>query len=449
MPVAGFFSPTASMIKEETYRALKEAGITQIIESNMSYTDRSNDRYLIYQELAYAQKYGISVLVRDERLHAKGVAGETVTVEMVKEAVKYYENYQSFAGLFMVDEPKSMNYITGSGDERYIQNYASMAKAIHDAGIPGWTNAFGGAGFFSNRSQTYEYYMYFHELVDTMQPSVVSFTSYPFWDEYEDAYINSHHKYCVENTADTYFMNLAMAKDVADKQGLSFRTFIQAGEGFELEPNGNYKKGQFLWNANVGLAFGSKGLQYFPLVHPDSLQNYADGSCASGLLDSKGNPVKSGLHPYYTWAQEVAKQVDAVEDILMQANNKGYMATGGYAKTKGTDVIKKITCNKGLNIATIKMNVVDSYAGATVTSSDETYGAFVGCFEMDADSKYAGKQAMYIVNFNADTENTNRVTASFDSAKEVTVIHNGVTKTLTASQVSCALGAGEAVLLLY
>lgn len=428
---------------------MKEAGITQIIESNMSYTDRANDRYLIYQELAYAQKYGISVLVRDERLHAKGIAGETVTAKMVNEAIQYYKNYQSFAGLFMVDEPKSKNYITGSGDERYIQNYASMAKAIRDAGVLGWTNAFGGAGFFQNHSQTYEYYMYMNELVDTLQPAMVSFTSYPFWDEYEDAYINSFHKYCVENTADTYFMNLAMAKDVADKRGLTFRTFIQAGEGFELEPNGNYKKGQFLWNANTGLAFGAKGLQYFPLVHPGSLQNYADGSCASGLLDGNGNKVDSGAHPYYTWAQEVGRQVDAVEDILLQANNKGYMATGGYAKTKGTDVIKNIFCYKEWNFATIQMNVVDSYAGVTLASSDRTYGAFAGCFEMEETSKYAGKHAMYIVNFNADTENTNRVTASLGSKKEVTVIHNGVTKTLTASQVSCDLGAGEAVLLLY
>lgn len=283
--------------------------------------------------------------------------------------------------------------------------------------------------------------------------SSLGFTSYPFWDEYDDGYVNSSHKYCVENTSTDYFTNLAMAKAVAGDD-ISFRTFVQTGEGFEYTPNNNYTKGQFLWNANTNLAFGSKGTQYFPMVHPESLKNYSDGTCASGLLDATGEKTK-----YYVWAKEVNQQIAAVDDILMNATNKGYMSTGGYAKTKATDVVSEIKLYNTNTVSswtdpveTIRNTIVDStkgYNGATVSSSDTTYGAFVGCFEMNKDSKYAGNHAMYIVNFNADNENTNTITVNLGSSKEVTVIYNGETRVMTADKVVQTLSAGEAVLVVY
>ncbi len=446
MKISGFFSPTASLVKDETYATIKSTGVNHIIETNVSYTDDALTRYRTYQELSYAQKYGMTVTVKDGRLTAIGESNGTATADDVKRYVANYKDYQSFEGLFIIDEPKSKSYPNtqewkNDVDHR-IERYASVAQAIHEAGYKGWSNAFGGNNdLFSDKYNfdtkcymKYGYYSYLGKLVDTYKLDFVSFTYYPFWDEYS---ANSG----VEK-AENYFTNLAMAKDIANKKNISFRNFVQAGEGFEKEPIENFTEAQFKWNANINLAFGTSALEYFPLVHPASLKNYSDDSCASGLLDGEGHLTKFG-----EWATRVNKQAAAVDEILLHATNEGYMSTGGYAESVATNTVKSVSMKKGLTTSeTFKNTIHTSYNAATVTSDDDTYGAFTGCFKITS-GEYAGKSAMYIVNYN-DTA-TNNITVTFGFSKEVTTIYQGVKTTQTGNSYTTSLAAGDAVLVVY
>lgn len=444
MKISGFFSPTASLVKDETYATIKSTGVNHIIETNVSYTDDALTRYRTYQELSFAQKYGMTVTVKDGRLTAIGESNGTATATDVQNYVANYKDYQSFSGLFIIDEPKAEAF-PNTGEwkgVKQVEEYSSVAKAIAAAGYEGWSNAFGGStDFFNNSwkyngsSMRYRYYNYLSTLVEKFDLSFVSFTFYPFWDEYDG-------KSKGVDSAKNYFMNLAMAKDIANKKNISFRNFVQAGEGFEEEPNNNFTEAQFKWNANINLAFGTSALEYFPLVHPASLKNYADGTCASGLLDGDGKLTKFG-----EWATSVNKQAAAVDEILLNATNEGYMSTGGYAKSVATETVGKIEMwENATSKKTITNTIHTSYNSATVTSNDSTYGAFTGCFKITS-GEYAGKSAMYIVNYN-DTA-ANNITVNFGSSKEVTTIYQGVKTTQNASTYTSSIAAGDAVLVIY
>ena len=437
MKVSGFFGPTGILIKDETYKQLRATGVNHIIETGLAYTDDAISRYHVYQELAYAQKYGMTVTVQDKRLIDMADRGESITTAIVTEKTGSYDYYQSFDGLFIKDEPYSATYPSTTTDDP-ITKYKSLAQAINGAGIEGWSNVFGGSDDLFYRAKKYGYYNYLNEFVTSYDMSFLSFTYYPFWNEYtgmEDAAVE---------TSENYFTNLALVKAAATTNGIPFRTFVQGGEGFEYEPNGDYTEGQFKWNANIGLAFGSKAVQYFPLVHPESLKNYSNGECASGLIDSEGTLTKFGQ-----WATSMNAQVAAIDDVLMNATNEGFMSTGGKATTVAADTIQSITMNSQywLGIAvgdeiTVTNTIHSSYAGATVTSNDATYGAFTGCFTLED-----GRHAMYIVNFSDVNDNT--ITVSFDGSKTASTILNGEKETTTGTTITKTLGAGEAVLVVY
>ena len=437
MKVSGYFGPTGALIKDETYKTLKGTGVNHIIETELVYTDDAISRYHVYKELAYAQKYGMTVTVRDGRLKAMAENGDTITTDTVTGKTASYNYYQSFAGLFIIDEPYTASY---PGDRaETVTKYKGLAQAINSVGIEGWSNVFGGSDDFFSRAKKYGYYNYLNDVVTNFDMKFLGFTYYPFWNEYPSMADNA-----TVQTSKNYFTNLALVKDVASTKGIPFRTFVQGGEGFEYEPTVEYKEGQFKWNANIGLAFGSKALQYFPLVHPESLKNYGDGTCASGLIDSTGNQTKFG-----EWATNVNKQVAAIDDVLMNATNEGYMSTGGYATTVATDTIKSITMySKYLGSygygdkKTVTNTIHTTYAGATVTSDDAIYGAFTGCFRLQD-----GRHAMYIVNFS--DANDNKITVTFDSSKTATTVLNGVEDTITGTTITKKLGAGEAVLVVY
>ena len=232
---------------------------------------------------------------------------------------------------------------------------------------------------------------------------------------------------------------------MANNSGIPLWTLVQAGDSLDQVPdNDPLIEGELKWNANMGLAFGAQGIQYFTLVQP---ADAAYQQSVNGLIDSTGEETE-----LYQWAKDVNKQIVAVDDILMNATNKGIMATGTYATSQVADKVKDITLYEtSWNIfesgTDIGMTVYENnYEGATVTcDTDDTYGTLTGCFEYKVGEET--KHALYIVNYNVEKENT--VTVKFGSDVTVTMIHNGDTTKETVSSKDIQLGAGEAVLVVF
>ena len=443
MKISGFFSPTASLIEDVTYETIKETGVNHIIESDMWYSDDALDRYRVYAELSYAQKYGLTVTVRDQRLYTMGANGETATVETVQNAVANYKDYQSFTGLFIYDEPKASDYpnvgIWKGHNE--VGTYSSVAKAIAAAGYEGWSNAFGGDAdlFYNGRNSEagcymlYGYYNYLQNMVDSYDLDFMSFTCYPLTVDGNGVKDNDE--------IPLFFKNLALAKKVAENNNIPLRTFVQSTASNENNVNSQFSEAHMKWMANIGLAFGSKSLEYFTLVQAEELKTYTDGSCANGMVDKDGNKTK-----FAEWSKNANTQVMAVDDILLNATNKGFMSTGGVATSSAVENIMSISMKKSLFTSEKFTNDIHtSYEGATVSSNNTEYGAFTGCFEI-TDGEYSGKHAMYIVNFSDKGDNT--VTVTLGDGVKSTTIYQGMEAEHTGT-FNMTLAPGEAVLVVY
>ncbi len=462
MEISGFHDPQDKLIEEDVYKALREAGITKIINTESKFSDDASSRFKTYKGIALAQKYGMTVLLQDKNLIEKAKANpKSITEETVKKAIAPYENYQAFGGLFVVDEPKSETYTPKVNNQPwpdYIDDYTTLftegkkVTAANGRTLEMWTNAYSiPDNQYNYEKHKYEFNEYVNELVSKLGLTFVTATNYPFnrGKTGDD----------VEKNAAQFFWQLAIEKHAAEVQEkksdekVDLRGFVQNGEGFVSNTANQpikctYTEGEYLWNANMLLAFGVKELEYFPLMKPADFVDYDDKTAASGLLDTDGNKTK-----WYDYAVKVNKQASAAGAILKDATNKGYMATAGansrksLAQKTATDVLDEIKLYNrkyasGNPDVTIKNKIhTDGYAGATVSSNDTEYGAFIGCYE------YGSQNALYIANYN--TEKNNIITVNLDSNKEVTVIYNGETTVMTANQVIQDLSAGEAVLVVY
>ena len=451
MPIVGHVGPTGSAIKEENYQEIQKLGITLIIESGSerSYSDVPMNRYYIYEQLTLAQKYGIKMTVPDQRL----IDMRTETVEAIQaylpKAIENYKNYQSFGGLFIVDEPVTTNYpptyLSKNPTATKHSEYINLAQAVNSMEVDG-QKLFGYSnGLFycydhvNDPTSPYKYVNYLDNVVNDYQGTFVSATYYPFFREHIDVPDEGSAK----NGSD-YFMHLALNRYVANEAEKPFWTFVQAGDSFELAKDDlPLTEGEFKWSANMGLAFGAKGLQYFSLVQP-TISIFHQSTM--GLLDFTGEKTE-----YYDWAVDVNKQITAVDHILMNATHKGIMTTGTYATTQAANNVREIKLYQnyigdyGYNSqgnARVEVYNDSGYQGATVTcGTDSEYGTLTGCFET-----VDGKHALFIVNYNPET--ANEVTVNVGSGVAATVIHEGNT-TQAIGSANITLEAGEAAVVVY
>lgn len=460
MEIAGYYGPIQDKtITEAAYKKIQEAGITKIVYNGENdFSDNEVNRYRIYRQLAYAQKYGLTMTVYDSRLITAVMNGTTLTSEFVANAVKSYKDYQSFDSVFLFDEADGTNYGGDKKDETKptIAQCETLASVLKDLGVECFgtlhkfvekkeTNSWTGSVSTIECVNEYNYTKYLEEYISKVGGNYLTYDYYPFQQSEIDA---GNVGNGVGNSAN-YFKNLAMTRYNALKNSKQFVTFIQAGDGFGNTTGTSHlvTKGEMLWNANTSLAFGAKGLDYFLLIQHQAFAN-SNGEESSGLLQTDGTTENA----WYGYAKEFNKHVQAIDEVLMQATSAAIMSTSGYAQTQVTEVVGTIEGKENKYSWTDKKTVattgiLTSYNNATVTSNDSTYGALTGCFEVIG-GKYKGKHALYIVNFNP--ENSNMITVNFTGgATTATYIMNGEITTETGTSVSKTLGAGEAVLVVY
>lgn len=453
MPIAGFAGPTNNKtIKEETFKKIHDAGVTLIIQNGDGYSDVPSRRYYVYEQLTLAQKYGLGILVHDQNLLDMRTEAVATIQENLPEAIKYYKDYQSFAGLFIADEVCTEEYppdyiankeAEGVTVSKYDE-YLNLAQAVNSQDIFGYVNLMGYTyAHVGNPTSAYQYNNYLNSLATNFHMKFISSTHYPFMTLHVDVPDEGAAK-----SGSDYFKNYALNRYAANQNTLPFWSFVQAGDQFELATEDSLLlEGEFKWSANMGLAFGSKGIQYFTLVQPNS---EAFKTSTMGLLDYTG-----AENEYYDWAIDLNTQVQAIDHILMNATHEGIMTTSGYATTQVKDNVEEVTLyadyfwNWGRDEqgdAGVDVYNDNGYNGATVTCTTDTeYGTLTGCFAI-TDGEYQGKHALFVVNYNPET--ANEVAVNVGSGVAATVIHEGNTTEITGS-TNITLGAGEAALVVF
>jgi len=417
MPIGGYIGPYVhsyssdgnvfpEYITDEYYEKIADSGINLIVHS---FTDYASVPEAIVKNLELCEKYGIGFFVTDNNVLGK-MEQDEITAEEVAAEIVNYSDYESFCGLYMVDEPQATYYNMGDGT-RLLQKYEKLAEVVHnELDILTYCNAFP-INDLSKYKENYEKYI--DDFCEILQPKVLMWDYYPF-DEYR------------KGDMKVYFYNMNLIREHAVERGIPFWAYVQAGsqwnDSFEELPSVKPyypNEYQFNWNVNTCLAFGAQGIQYFPLMQPYQFTLAENGGWdfeRNGILGAMGNK-----NQWYFYAQNINKHIGAIDEVLMNSVSKGIIVSGEQAKEDvgaTSCVIQEGTFNQLQSI---------------------TGDAMVGCFN------HNGKTALYVVNYSM--ENAQKIKLNFAGSQNLRVIQNAETSYKKGSAITLDMAAGEGVLL--
>lgn len=425
MPIAGYYAPNRTVdnvresaenydyVTEDIFQKIKALGINLIIAQNYEIRDNPKKLAMLEDSLTLADKYQISMYINDARMQGKDEA------EMLK-LYSEYSAHPSLKGISVVDEPSTVGfpaYITEEGAT--IKRYAKMARLFNDSCdsigyvnlLPLWD--------VGDLSDAAVYRRYIDEYVQQYHARQLSF----------DYYVFDKKGY---TSRKGYFRNLSIIREKSLQYHIPFWSFIQAGSNWNDRVNGTFldldtfdkdnipNQAELLWNVNTSLAYGAKGIEYFPLIQPFWFAYAPDGGYdydRNGLIGAKGEVTK-----WYGYVHNANRQIEAVDEILLHAVSTDILAVGGAAQSETG--IDKTSCE----------NII------SITASNEKQGCMMGVFD------HRGSNAYYLVNYDVAAEQ--RITVHFAGEQKYQVISAEHTEQKQGDIYSTVLEAGAAELIL-
>ena len=414
MPIAGYYGPQANngAINGQRYpNHFTDAIMSAISECGVNIITANGANYESYPEytkqlLDLGEKFGIGIFVRDGAV-MNNVKDKALSVEELDERISSYRSHPAFAGVYVVDEPGTLNFRM-EGDERFIENYAPIFQNLKKLN----TAAYGNLLPLGRAADIDAYQKYIDEYLNTCPVDFLSYDKYPFVDE--------------DSPKDpaVYLKNLSMIRSAAESKHIPFWGFVQAGaqwnDGMNYFDSKGYfpTEGPFSWIVNTTLAFGAKGIQYFPLIQPThfayALSTPYDFE-RNGVIGAWGNKNR-----WWYYAKKLNKHISEIDEILMNSVSKGLIISSDdmYEEFKSVDCLFK-----GKSWRELK-----NVSGETL----------VGCFN------YFGKSAFYVVNYN--TEFSQKITLDFAGKYNLRVIQNAKEEFLNSDSLQLEMTPGEGVL---
>lgn len=396
-----------NLVNDSIYRKIKDLGVNLICFTSADYQDVSQ-RQTVIDNLKLAEKYGIDFYVTDSILQK-----ELTDVQLAVRLAEYAQ-YDSFKGVFVVDEPFTEGYTSHDSESntswkngiRRLEDYTAQLKMLNSySNLSGYMNlnpmntSLNKTGL--SLEQAYSNYVKSCLATDIKMLS---------WDYYVwDQYISTG------TTTKDYFKNLTMMSNQAKQAKISFWSYIQAGSNWNNDEktdmpetnNEHPTEAELLWNVNTNLAYGAKGIQYFPLIQPAYFaysENDTYDYKRNGLIGANGETTD-----WYDYAAKANKQIALVDEYLMRANMIDVLATATGNAQNDTAINH------------------DSYEGISIQGQN---GAIAGVFD------YFGKRAVYLVNYDTRNEGADQVTINFASSQKYEVIGSN-------EQLIDGIGSGE------
>ena len=421
MPIYGYYGPIASYINrdgntlpdyitDEYFKMIADVGINLITHSDVDYTGYSD---LVNKSLDLCEKYGIGYMVKDSKI-LEYANREDITAAEVGERLAEYADHPAFSGVFLVDEPRSQYWQPGDGS-KLLPKYENIMNIFqNDLDVVGYHSPF--PIWDMDKAKNKENYeKYIAEYFEYLHPQFITIAHYPFYPE----------QYPDTDDIAEYFYNVSLIRDYTNKDNVPFIGTVQAGSQWNDEKQifdsvtPYYpSEGQFNWNAHTLLAMGSRGIGYFPILQPEHFawaESAEWDSQRNGLIGALGNKTM-----WYNFAQNVNKQVAAIDEVLMNAAHKGIVVNGERTEKE----TKYIECK----IKSGQFQQLQSLTGE----------AIVGCFN------YQGKTALYVVN--NDMEYAQKVTLHLNEACNMRLIQNAESSYVNAKNLTLDMAAGEGVL---
>lgn len=413
MPIVGFNGPQKytystkgqsipESITDEFMQMVQECGIN-VISSNGA--DYATSPELTMKLLDFGEKYGIGIYAVDS-LISNSYGEDALSLEELDERINNYVNHPACVGVYVKDEPSSDVY--NKHDPHRMALYSPIFQNFKELDVATYGNL-----FRLNDLGMDLYEQYVQEFIDTCPTKFLSYDIYPFMEN------NS-----LEN-ANLWFQNMSVIRSNAEEANIPFWTFVQAGSQWNddkehFDTNGYYpEEGSFYWLANTALAYGSKGIQYFPVLQPPHFAYTSTDELdfeRNGLIGAWGNKNR-----WWYYAKQMNQQIAAVDEVLMNSVNKGVLLSG-TSMDGHFDKVEYVL--EGTSWRELK---------------DITGESMVGCFN------YLGKSAFYVVNY--DTEYAQKITLDFYDNYNMRVIQKAETSYVDTNSLTLTMNAGEGVLI--
>lgn len=413
MPISGYYGPYMvdysvdgetfpDYITDEMFKMITECGINM---TNYTLTDYRTSPEDTKKLLELGEKYGLGIVVQDTMLKTLST-GEKTNLSKVSERITQYSDYPAFCGVYVVDEPGTPYFYPSKEQAHDISAFAPLFRDLAKLNIVGSGNLFP----VWEEADHEKYNRMLEEYCSTCNPMYLSFDYY-VWDKGQ--------------SRTGWFYNVDIVRQYAEKYEIPFWVYIQAGSQWTQEPfdtDGYYPtEGQFLWNVNAALAYGAKGLEYFPLIQPTF---YAMAESTpwdfqrNSIIGAAGNKTQ-----WWYYAKTANEQIAAVDSVLMNAVNKGVIASGEEAVRDLKDMHYLLEGTSWRELKDVQGN------------------ALIGCFNFE------GKSALYVVNY--ETEKAQKVTLNLQDSYKATVTQRAEVSYVDTNKLTLDLKAGEGALVVF
>ena len=340
----GFIAPTPAikegypdLVVEKSYADMQECGIDVMI--SISFGEKDFPEHY-KKQFEYAEKFGVKLLVIDEGLYMR-----TPIDENWKQKQESYSKYDSYGGLLLGDEPSMQEF-----DKLRFLYLEFKKKYPEKLGfinlLPCWAN---GSLFSGKEDEVISYEKYVNEFVQTVKPDYLSYDLYPFVGEFP----------FVRNE---YFQNLAIIREVAERENIEFYSFMQGtsyGEGIRMPT-----EAEMLFQVNTSIAYGCTGFFWFTWNVPIGALPVGE-SYRSAIIDYYGNKTER-----YESVKKCIKQIRFVETYLSNCKCVGVFKVEN--ETKNIDTTNVFISGKHLVVGEF-LGAEDSYlyvVNSSLTESD-------------------------------------------------------------------------------
>jgi len=393
--------------QDKFYELLKDCNVNMITVSRDNYAAQEK-RAPIMKSLDFCKKYKIGLIVQHSTVYSTNWLDKNALLESISE----YINHPACIGIHAIDEPKQSAFEKVKATYEIFNSLGFNDKVLS-------TNLYGNlmtpVGYSGNESKGITYEEYISSFLDNIDIKFLSTDTYIFSEpesEGKPSPVNSKMLYD----------DLSVKRKYSDMHEIPFWVMVQAGDPMwhpgeyvvqTLYPN----ESEFIWNVNVSVAYGAKGLTYFTAFQPDGASFLPGGERVfdrTGLFGLAGN-----INRWYYYAQKVNKQLAEIDHILMNAMNLGVIPIGkAVEEITGEEKIEQFR----------ELKDVSASGGE----------ALVGCFD------YFGKTALYVVN-NSTTEKQ-EITLKFDNNYGYEVIQRATHVDVSGENVKLTMEAGEGIL---
>lgn len=447
MPIIGFDGPYESFLEgksvEKVYADIAELGINTVV---LNREELASQDAIVQKHLSAAEGKDMKLYLWNgyvsDKSNEHGIAFANNAVEFVSQTTAKYDYYTSFGGYFIYDEPMY--------DERVDDIYHLGELDLPLQTIKPYTNIhtylnlvpyFSGLvkkqvtdSWWDNirySEMTYDNYSKYINKASEVGVEALSYDLY-LRDKYDDGTYVTQTK--------QFWTNLDWMRKISlnDTNHNPFYAFVQVGNDFkkdntEASSKGNLPTIQEMYlEANVALAMGAKGINYYSLIQPEEWAKNTDGTMdysRSGLINYLGEKNNGGSHGenyhYYDAAKKINAYIKAVDEVLMNATSEAVITTNS-------------------TVAGYLENAVSKYGSIASINNKEV---LVGCFD------YYGQEAFMVVNITPDAGNSGSsqsVTLTFDGKKSGQYIDMNYTEwqALNSSNtLTLNIPAGEAVVI--